>query len=188
MQSGRGWRTPGQQRLAVEVQWWYLHLLRWAPQLGVTPPTTHVPTTNEMIQPRVQTSFARQGLMTTLGAKMLEATNGRCRVGIDFGEGLTQQHGLWHGAVSAALADVAAGFAAYTMMDEDRQPLSIEFKVNWVAPARGSRLEARAEVVANGFRVKHVQVEVVSQEAGAETVVAIALATIAATRSVKEVE
>lgn len=142
---------------------------------------------SDIVEPRVATSFARQGLMATLGAEMLEATEGQCRVGVDFGPGLTQQHDLWHGAVSAALADVAAGFAAYTLMDDDRQPLSIEFKVNWVAPARGPRLEARARVVANGFRVKHVHVDVVTLDGDDEVVVAIALATIAATRSVTEV-
>ena len=147
------------------------------------------------VDDRVRVSFARQGLMSTLGAELLEASQGVCRVGIDFGSGLTQQHGLWHGAVSAALADVAAGFAAYTLMPEDRQPLSVEFKVNWIAPARGSRMEARARVVANGHRIKHVQVDVVTLEpdglsrsnAAEPTTVTLALVTIAATRSVTEV-
>ncbi len=139
----------------------------------------------DTIEPRVQASFDRQGLMHTLGGELLEASQGRCRVSAVFDPKLTQQHGLWHGAVSAALADTAAGFAAYTLMSE-RQPLAVEFKISFLAPARGARLVATANVVANGHRLKHVQVEVTSLDDGVSTVVALALATIASTRSVTE--
>ncbi len=99
---------------------------------------------------------------------------------------MTQQHGLFHGGVTATLADNAAGFAGYTLMDEDEQPLSLEFKISFIAPARGETLEARARVVKAGRRLKHVQVEVFVVDAENESLVGLALATIASTRSVAE--
>lgn len=140
------------------------------------------------IDPRVAASFSKQGLMSLLGATLLEAGEGRCRVRADYAPSLTQQHGLWHGAVSAALADAAAGFAGFSLMDSDRQPLSVEYKINFLSPARGAHLEARAEVVRNGYRVKHVHAEVFAIDGPSETKVAIVLATIASTRSVSEID
>lgn len=140
------------------------------------------------VDPRVAASFAKQGLMSLLGASLLEAHDGRCRIRAEYAPELTQQHGLWHGAVSAALADAAAGFAGFSLMDADRQPLSIEYKINFLAPARGAQLEARAEVLRDGYRTKHVQADVFAIDGDSETKVAAVLATIASTRSVSEID
>jgi uncharacterized protein (TIGR00369 family) len=135
---------------------------------------------------RVRAGFARQGLMATLGARLGAVAPGECTIAVPYSERITQQHGLFHGGVTATLADNAAGFAAYTLMAGDEQPLSVEFKVNLLAPARGDSLEARARVLRAGRRLKHVAVDIFALAGEEQTLVAVALATITSTRSVKE--
>ena len=74
------------------------------------------------------------------------------------------------------------GFAAYSLMAEDEQPLTVEFKINLLEKAVGERLIARARVLKNGRRLKVSQVEVFADEAGVETRIAIAIVTVIATR------
>lgn len=138
------------------------------------------------VDERVRRGFAAQGLMTTLEATLVSVEPGACSISVPYSERVTQQHGLFHGGVTATLADNAAGIAGYTLMNEDEQPLSLEFKISFIAPARGDSLEARARVVKAGRRLKHVQVEVFAVDADTENLVALALATIASTRSVRE--
>ena len=71
-------------------------------------------------------------------------------------------------------------------MGADEQPLSVEFKINFLAPARGDMLEARARVIRSGRRLKHVNVEIFALDTDGETLVAVALATIASSRAVQE--
>ena len=137
---------------------------------------------------RVQQGFAKQGLMATLGAELVEVAQGRVRISVPFSEGVTQQHGLFHGGVMAALGDTAAGFAGYTLMRDDQQPLAVEFKITFLDPARGERLEARGEVLRSGYRIKHTRFDIVAIAGEQETLVATGLATITATRSVAEKE
>ena len=92
-------------------------------------------------------SFERQGMMQLIGAKLVEAADGRAasskfRIGSD----LTQQNGYFHGGVVAAIADTASGYAAYTTMPADASVLTVEFKINLVNPAAGERLRAEAKV------------------------------------------
>ena len=138
------------------------------------------------LESRVRRGFAKQGFMALIGANLVDVGPGVCRLAVPFSDGVTQQHGLFHGGVTAPLADNAAGIAGYTLMSEGEQPLSVEFKINFVAPARGETLEARARVVRNGRRLKHVHAEVFALDRGSEEIVAVALATIAATTSVSE--
>ncbi len=136
---------------------------------------------------RVRTGFAKQSFMATLRAELIAVSDGACAISIPHSAGVTQQHGLFHGGVTASLADTAAGFAGFSQMEPDRQPLTVEFKISFLAPARGDRLEARARVVGGGRRVKHVVSEVFSLEGGEEQMVALALVTITATRAVSEI-
>ena len=98
----------------------------------------------------VEQGFAKQGFMQTLGAELSKVDAGTCEIRLAYSPSLTQQHGLFHGGVVATLADNAAGFAAYSLMQDGRQPLTIEFKINLMAPAMGSQLVARAEVLRSG--------------------------------------
>jgi len=136
---------------------------------------------------RVRTGFEKQGFMSTIGAKIIEVQPGFCRIHLPFSQRVAQQHGFFHGGVISALADNAAGFAGYSLMNVDEQPLSVEFKINFLAPANGEKLEARGKVIRSGRRLKHVNVEIFSLQNGSETLVAIALATIASSKSVKEI-
>jgi uncharacterized protein (TIGR00369 family) len=99
---------------------------------------------------RIRRSFERQGLMRTLGASLESVEKGTVTVACPFDERFTQQHGLLHGGVVASVVDVACGYAALTMMPDDREVLTVEFKIHFLKPARTERLIAVAQVVQAG--------------------------------------
>lgn len=91
-------------------------------------------------------SFARQGLMQTLSAEMTLVAPGATEIRFPYAAALSQQNGYLHaGAVTAAL-DSGCGYAAYTLAPEGYEVLSVEFKVNLLAPAVGEWFVARAQV------------------------------------------
>ena len=102
------------------------------------------------VEARCLESFRRQGLMTNYGARMVEAGEGRCVIEADWREDLTQQHGFFHAGVTTALCDSAAGYAALSAMAEGSDVLSVEFKINLIAPADGQTVRTVAEVVRRG--------------------------------------
>ena len=91
---------------------------------------------------RTYASFDRQGFMHHLGARIVELQPGHVVVEVKFGEPLSQQHGYFHGGVVAALADVASGYAAFSLLEPDASNVTVEFKLNLLAPAEGERLVA----------------------------------------------
>ena len=99
---------------------------------------------------RIRQSFERQGLMRTLGASLESIEPGTVTVACPFDERLTQQHGLLHGGVLASVIDVACGYAALTMMPEDREVLTVEFKIHFLKPAKTDRLIAVGQVLQAG--------------------------------------
>ncbi|TAL39759.1 MAG: PaaI family thioesterase [Alphaproteobacteria bacterium] len=99
---------------------------------------------------RVRDSFARQPMMQTLGAKLAAVRKGEVEVELPFRADLTQQHGFLHAAAVTAIADNACGYAALTMMEKDADVLSVEFKVNLLAPAVGERFIAVGKVLRAG--------------------------------------
>jgi len=98
------------------------------------------------VERRCQESFARQGLMRSFGARLVEAAGGRTVIEVPYREDLTQQHGYFHGGVVSAIADTASGYAAYTTMPADASVLTVEFKINLLNPAAGEVLRAEAQV------------------------------------------
>lgn len=126
---------------------------------------------------RVTASFERQSFLRLLGARITALEPGCCTVEIPARDDLRQQHGHLHAGVTTTIADVAAGYAAYTLMPADSSVLSLEFKVNLLAPARGDRLVARAEVVKPGRTATVVRADVVGVTAEGEQPVATMLAT-----------
>lgn len=140
--------------------------------------------TKDSLVERVQQGFDKQGFMHTLGAKLYHVAEGECSIRLAYREAVTQQHGFFHGGVTSTLADNAAGFAAYTTMAGEQQPLTVEFKISFLEPGLGDLLEARARVLRAGYRVKHVQVDVFAVDADGEKLVAVALATVAASKAV----
>ena len=126
---------------------------------------------------RTRESFATQGAMAHLGAELAEVSPGRCVVALPFRPELTQQDGFFHGGIVATIADSAAGFAAFTLMPAGSRVLSVELKVNFLAPARGDCLLATGRVERSGRSLSVVRAEVEAVEGGALTTVALLLGT-----------
>jgi uncharacterized protein (TIGR00369 family) len=99
---------------------------------------------------RIRESFARQGFMTLLGAAITRIEPGLVEIEVPFRLDLTQQHGYFHAGVAGTLADTAGGYAGYTLFPVGSSVLTVEFKINLVAPAQGERLCARGQVVKSG--------------------------------------
>lgn len=99
---------------------------------------------------RVRVSFARQGVMSLLGARLTRVDPGLVEITVPFRDDLTQQHGLFHAGVSTTVADSAAGYAAYTLFPAEAAILAVELKINFLAPARGAELIATGRVLKPG--------------------------------------
>ena len=99
---------------------------------------------------RVQQSFARQGIMKTLGATLGLLEPGAVDIHLDWAQGLTQQHGFLHAGVVSTGLDSACGYAAFTLMPVEAAVLTIEFKINLLAPARGERFRMEGRVIKPG--------------------------------------
>lgn len=131
---------------------------------------THVQTVHE--------SFARQALLGTLGAELVEVADGLVAIRMPFGSHLLQQHGFVHAGAIATIADSACGYACLTQMPPGSAVLSVEFKINLLAPARGEFFVARGRVVRMGRSVGVATAEVFAHEAsGANKCVALMQAT-----------
>lgn len=128
---------------------------------------------------RVRASFEKQGLMRLLGARVVEVGEGTCTIEVPFDEKLTQQERYFHGAVTGAIGDNAGGYAALTLAPPDREVLTVEYKVNFLAPAYGDRLVARGEVVTAGRRLFVCKAEVSAVDGDEERVCAVVLQTVA---------
>ena len=115
---------------------------------------------------RVRESFARQAVMATMGATLGTVAPGEVEIALPFRADLTQQHGFLHAGVIAAVVDSACGYAALSLMEPGAAVLSVEFKVNLLAPAAGARFVARGEVVRAGRTVTVVSGELRAFTAG----------------------
>lgn len=98
----------------------------------------------------VRASFDRQNAMQLIRASMPVIEHGQVEIHIPHWDGIEQQHGFVHGGVVGMIADSAAGYAAMTVAPAGSSVLSIEYKVNFVAPATGEKLIARGQVVRPG--------------------------------------
>lgn len=99
---------------------------------------------------RVRASFARQNVMMTMGAELTSVTPGIVEIEMPFSEALTQQHGFLHAGIISAALDSACGYAAFSLMPENAAVLTIEFKVNLLAPGKGERFLFRGSVTKPG--------------------------------------
>jgi len=115
---------------------------------------------------RVRSSFSRQTVMATFGATLVRIDPGEVEIELPFRADLTQQHGFLHAGVITTVVDSACGYAALSLMDPGAAVLSIEFKVNLLAPARGERFRAIGQVVRAGRNVTVVTGELRAFEAG----------------------
>ncbi|WP_336809929.1 PaaI family thioesterase [Bosea sp. MMO-172] len=115
------------------------------------------------IEERIRSSFARQGLMATLGASLGSIAPGRVEIVLIPGPAVSQQHGFVHAGAVSAIADSAAGYAGLSLMPAGRGVLTTEFKINLVAPALGERIIARGEVVKSGRTLTLAQAKVFAE-------------------------
>lgn len=136
---------------------------------------------------RARESFARQGFMGLLGAEMTEIAPGACAVALALRPDLRQQHGYGHAGAAWAIADTAMGYAAQSLMGPGDGVVSVEVKMNLLAPARGARLIARARVEKAGRTLTVCRADVAAVDGeGRETAVALAIGTFMALQGVPE--
>jgi uncharacterized protein (TIGR00369 family) len=124
------------------------------------------------IQARIRASFERQGLMSHLGARLVHIGPGRVHIVLPKRPEVTQQHGYVHAGATSAIADSAGGYAAFTLFPEDTAVLSVEYKINFVAPAEGDHLEAVGTVLRSGRTLTVCQLEVFGVQDARRTLVA----------------
>ena len=127
---------------------------------------------------RVRASFGRQRIMELLGAEMSHIEPGHCEIRLPFREDLCQQHGFFHGGVIGAIADSAGGYAGFSLMPEDTSVLTVEYKLNLVAPADGDCLVARGRVIKPGRTLVVCSADVTVRKDGRETLCATLLQTL----------
>jgi len=129
---------------------------------------------------KVIESFGQQGVMKTLNASILDIQPGRVELKLPYSETLTQQHGFIHAGIVSTILDNACGYAAFTLMPENAAVLSIEFKVNFLSPARGDWFRAVAKVKKPGRTITVAEGELFANTDGEEKLVATMLGTIIA--------
>src|SRR5919206_725924 len=91
---------------------------------------------------RVEASFGRQRVMGLIGARLVRVEPGLVEIELPYREELTQQHGYFHAGITSTIADSAGGYAGFTLFPADSSVLTVEYKMNLVAPAAGERLIA----------------------------------------------
>jgi len=127
---------------------------------------------------RVRENFDSQKVMHLIGARLMRVEPGVVEIEIDTREDLTQQNGYIHAGMVTTILDTACGYAAYTLMPVDSGVLSVEFKVNLLAPAKGERVVARAEVKRAGRTLTVCSADAFAIDGEQETICATMLATI----------
>ena len=121
---------------------------------------------------RLRASFERQGIMTTLGASLARIEPGEVEIQLEYRSGLSQQHGFFHAGATSTIADSAGGYAAYSLFPASASVLTVEFKINLLAPADGELLRAVGRVYKPGRTLTLCDVEVFVRKAGKEKVCA----------------
>ncbi|MCC7274154.1 MAG: PaaI family thioesterase [Alphaproteobacteria bacterium] len=116
--------------------------------------------------------------MILLGASLDAVFPGGCRISLPYRPELSQQHGFFHGGVIGAVADNCGGYAAFTMAAADASILTVEYKLNIVAPGRGDRLEGEGRVVRAGRRIVVCESEIFAVAGGERSLCAVALGTL----------
>jgi uncharacterized protein (TIGR00369 family) len=129
-------------------------------------------------QERIRSSFAKQGLMSTLGATLGPIAPGLVEIALRPDPAISQQHGFVHAGAVSAIADSAAGYAALSLMPSGTGVLTTEFKINLLAPAAGDRIVARGRVVKAGRTLTVAQSEVFAESGGQEKLIALLTATL----------
>lgn len=110
---------------------------------------------------RVAASLARQGMMQPLGVRLLRAERGLVELAMPYSSAVTQQQGGFHGGAMGALTDIAGGYAGLTVLPEDSEVVTVEYKINFLASFQGGELRATGRVTKGGKRIIVTTAEVV---------------------------
>lgn len=132
---------------------------------------------------RIATSFAKQGLMAHIGARLGQVSAGEVHIHLPMSPQVTQQHGYFHGGVTTTIADSAGGYAALSLLDDDTEVLAVELKINLVAPAIGDELEAIGTVLKSGRTLTVCRMDVYAVTGAQRTLVAAGQQTVIAVRA-----
>ena len=122
---------------------------------------------------RVRASFARQGAMRLIGARLLALRPGYCAIELPYRADLTQQHGYIHAGILSTIADSAGGYAGFSLFPADASVLTVEYKLNLLAPAAGERLVAEGHVVKPGRTLAITRGEVYAEASGKRALCAL---------------
>lgn len=128
---------------------------------------------DEDLHTRISQSFESQGLMRHLGARLVRIAPGEVDIAMPFRDELSQQHGFFHAGGTSSIGDSAGGYAALSLAPRDRTVLTVEFKINLLAPALGETLLARGRVAKAGRTLTVANFKVFCQRDGSETLVAV---------------
>jgi uncharacterized protein (TIGR00369 family) len=132
----------------------------------------------EKFEKKVHESFGRQRLMATIGAELTSVTRGSVEINLPFDSKLTQQDGFVHAGVITSVLDSACGYAALSAAPEEAEVLTVEFKVNLLAPAVGDFFVARASVKRAGKTLTVCIADAFAVRNGEEKLIATMLGTI----------
>lgn len=121
---------------------------------------------------RVRDSFSRQNFMSLISASLSHVAPGEVDIDLPYRPDLTQQHGFFHGGVTSAIADAAGGYAGYSVFPAGSSVLTVEFKINLIAPGKGDRLRAQGRVIKNGRTLTFCDLAVYAITGGEETLCA----------------
>jgi uncharacterized protein (TIGR00369 family) len=133
---------------------------------------------NPAFEKVVRESFARQTLMTTLGATITHLAPGTVQLSAPYAPQFAQQNGFWHAGAIASLADSANGYAAFTLAPAGTDVLAVEFKINLLAPARGESFLATGRVLRPGRTLSVCLAEVFALAGRSQSLIATMLSTI----------
>lgn len=117
---------------------------------------------------RVRDSFGRQSVMELIGARLVRVEPGEVEIELPFRADLCQQHGFFHAGVTSTIADSAGGYAGFSLFPADASVLTVEFKINLLAPADGDLLRAVGRVIKPGRTLTVTEAEVTVVKGGVE--------------------
>ncbi|MBS3969458.1 MAG: PaaI family thioesterase [Clostridia bacterium] len=140
----------------------------------------HLRAKDENFVNRISASFKKQGVMQAIGGQLVKVEPGEVHIELPFSEKLTQQHGYIHAGILTTVVDSACGYAAWTLMDPEAEVLTIEYKVNFLLPAKGKDFLAVGHVVKPGRTITVCTGEVLVKNGSEYKTVAIMQATMMA--------
>jgi uncharacterized protein (TIGR00369 family) len=123
---------------------------------------------NANFQRRVRSSFAQQRVMQTLGIEIVRLEPGKIELAMRYDPAFTQQHGFLHAGIVTVALDSACGYAAFSLMPAEAEVLTVEFKTNFLAPAKGERFLFRGSVVKPGRTLTVCEAQAVASDGGTE--------------------